>query len=412
MLQKEILQNQKKILELDLIKRNFDIQETQEIFGINKIFALIGSRRAWKTFLTFQIVKEFIEREYLRIEEVCYIDFAWILDKNITLQEIKESYKSLFPQKTPIFIFDEIQELPDFSTQLIGILNQWYKIIITWSNAHLLSKELATILRWKVYTKEVFPLDFKEYLSFKSISISTNDLIANSELYRAYFLDFLQWWWFPEVTLVKESLVKENILKNYFDIMLYKDLQDRYNIKNDFVLKFFIKRVLSTFSKELNINKIYNELKSQNIKISKDSLYNFCEYLDDIYLILQVKNYWAQIKWTKKTYLIDVWFSNLVGNDDFGKRFENVIYLELKKRYKEVFFLNKSYEIDFFLPDEQIYIQVAYELNSENIERETKYLKKQDWKKYLIYFEKNKKLIIPEKIKLISFDEFILGQVL
>ncbi|MDP3380013.1 MAG: hypothetical protein Q8S84_00210 [bacterium] len=67
--------------------------------------------------------------------------------------------------------------------------------------------------------------------------------------------------------MTENEIVKENILKTYLDVMIYKDLQDRYSIKNDYVLKFFIKRVLSTFSKELNINKIYNELKGNNIKI-------------------------------------------------------------------------------------------------------------------------------------------------
>jgi uncharacterized protein len=67
--------------------------------------------------------------------------------------------------------------------------------------------------------------------------------------------------------LTKDILVKENILKSYLDIMIYKDLQDRYKIKNDFALNFFIKRVLITFSKELNINKIYNDLKTNQIKI-------------------------------------------------------------------------------------------------------------------------------------------------
>jgi len=65
----------------------------------------------------------------------------------------------------------------------------------------------------------------------------------------------------PEIVLTQNEFVKENILKNYLDVMIYKDLQDRYGIKNDFALKFFIKRILNTFSKELNINKIYNELK-------------------------------------------------------------------------------------------------------------------------------------------------------
>ncbi len=407
MFKKEILENQKKILNVDLIERNFDIKELTDVFKLNKIIALIGSRRAGKTFLTFQIVKELIEKNKLSIENIVYIDFSWVLDKDIDLNYVEEEYFSLFPDKKPFFIFDEIQELENFPEKLIRLLNKWYKIIITWSNAHLLSKEISTILRWKVYAKEVFPLDFREYLRFNNIWYTKNDLILNKPKYKHEFEKFLKWWWFPEIVLTNNEIVKENILKTYLDIMIYKDLQDRYNIKNDYVLRFFIKRVLSTFGKELNINKIYNELKSNNIKISKDTLYNFYEYLGDIYLISNLNNYWAQIKWLKKTYLIDVSFANFVWNDDLWKRFENFVYLELKKKYSEVFFLHKIYEIDFYIPWENKYIQVVYNLNYENVERETKNLIKQGWERILLYFEKEESLKIDNTIKLLNFSEFI-----
>lgn len=407
MFKKEILQNQKKISELKILKRDFKINEFLEVFHLNKIIAFIGSRRAWKTFLTFQLVNELIERKVLDIENIVYIDFSSLLKKDINLDTIEESYQSLFPDKKPFFIFDEVQELNNFPEKLIWLLNKWYKVIITWSNAHLLSKEISTILRWKVYTKEVYPLNFIEYLRFKEIEFSKNDLVINKGKYIKEFGEFLKWWWFPEIVLIKDIFIKESILKSYLDVMIYKDLQDRYKIKNDFVLSFFIKRVLSSFSKELNINKIYNDLKSNWVKISKDSLYNFYEYLNNIYFIEPLSNFWSRIKWLKKNYLIDVSFANLIWNDDLWKRFENYIYLFLKKKYWEIYFLNKNYEIDFFIPKENIYIQVVYNLNYENLERETKNLLKQNWEKFVIYFKKDDDLNLSNKIKFLEFTEFI-----
>jgi len=407
MFKKEILENQQKILDLKIIKRDFDINEILSILSLNKIISFIWSRRAGKTFLTFQLTKDLIERKIIDIENVVYIDFSWILNKNIDLESIQNSYFELFPDKKPFFIFDEIQELNNFSQKLIKILNKWYKILITWSNAHLLSKEISTILRWKVYTKEIFTLDFKDYLKFRNIKFSKNDLILNISKYKFEFTNFLKWWWFPEIVLVENEFVKENILKNYFDIMIYKDLQDRYKIKNDFALNFFIKRVLTTFWKELNINKIFNDLKSLQIKIWKDSLYNFYEYLHNIYLIEPVDNFWAKIKWLKKNYLIDVSFANLIWNNDFWQRFENFVFFELRKKYSEIYFLNKNYEIDFFIPLENKFIQVVYNLNYENVERETKKLFKQKWEKIIIYFEKEDWIKIDEWIKIIDFSDFI-----
>lgn len=226
------------------------------------------------------------------------------------------SYKELFPDREPFFIFDEIQELEDFPEKLIQLLNKGYKILITGSNAHLLSKDISTLLRGKVYTKEIFPLSFHEYFRFVGLLSSKNDIILERAKYVNAFQNFLKWGGFPELVLTQNDLVKENILKTYFDIMLYKDLQDRYAIKNDYALTFFIGRLLSSFSKEFNVNKIYNELKSQGVKISKDTLYNFYEYLQNIYFVESLSNYWAQIKGSKKNYLIDVAFANLIGQED------------------------------------------------------------------------------------------------
>jgi len=406
MFKKEILENQKKILNLDLIKRDFDINEIISVLKLNKIIALIWLRRAWKTFLTFQIAKKLIKKKIINIENIVYIDFSWIIDKDLNLNIIEDSFLSLFPDKKPFFIFDEIQELNNFPEKLINLLNKWYKILITWSNAHLLSKEISTILRWKVYTKEVFPLNFKEYLKFNNTKSSKNDFLLNKPKYKNKFEQFLKWWWLPEIVLVSDVFIKENILKSYFDIMIYKDLQDRYKIKNDFALSFFIKRILTTFSKELSVNKIFNELKSKQIKIWKDSLYNFYEYLNNIYFIENLSNFWTKIKWLKKNYLVDVSFANLIWNNDFWQRFENFVFLSLRKKFSSIYFLSKNYKIDFYIPKKDIYIQVVYNLNMNNIKRETKGLLKQKWEKILVYFDIEEWLKIDDGIRLMNFWEF------
>lgn len=407
MFKKEILENQKKIIDLKLIERKFDIEEILSVLNLNKIIALIWWRRSWKTFLSFYIVKKLIEKNFLDIENIIYLDFSWIIDKDLDLDLVLDNYFTLFSNKKPFFLLDEVQEINNFPEKLINILNKWYKVIITGSNAHLLSKELSTILRWKVYTKEIFPLNFEEYLYFKNINISKNDLILNYIKYKNYFLEFLKWWWFPEIVLTENEIVKENILKTYLDVMIYKDLVDRYNIKNDYNLSYFIRRILFNFTKELNINKIFNELKSNWIKIWKDSLYNFYYYLQNIYFIDSLKNNWAKVKWLTKVYLIDVSFGNLVWNQDFGKRFENFVFLELRKKYSEIYFLNKNYEIDFYIPEKKSYIQVIYELNFDNLERETKNLLKYEFNKYVIYFEKQKWLNLPKEINFIEWKDFI-----
>ncbi len=407
MFKKVILENQIKIKELDFIKRDLNIDEIISVFNLNKIIAFIWARRAWKTFFTFQIANELVKKEIIKLEQIIYIDFSWFVEKNIDFEKVLEDYFIIYPDFKPFFILDEVQELINFPEKLISLLNKWYKIIITWSNAHLLSKELSTILRWKVYEKEIFPLDFREFLRFKNIEYNSNDFILSPSKYKKAFLEYLKWWWFPEITLTANEIAKETILKGYLDVMIYKDLQDRYSIKNDYSLSFFIKRLLWTYTKEFNINKIYNELKWQQIRIGKDSLYNFYEYLQNIYFMESLKNYWAKIKWLTKPYLIDISFSNLVSFADMWKRFENIIYLELKKKFNGIYFLNKNYEVDFFIPQENLYIQVVYDLNQNNYEREVINLLKQDWKKMVIYFEKDQDIKLDNNINFLNFFDFI-----
>ncbi len=124
MIKKEILQNQKRISELTIKERKLNISEIEEILSLHKILAFIGSRRAGKTFLAFQTIKTLIKENKINLQDVCYIDFSCILDKNLTIEKIKEDYFSIFPEKTPFFVFDEIQELYDFAPQLIKVINE------------------------------------------------------------------------------------------------------------------------------------------------------------------------------------------------------------------------------------------------------------------------------------------------
>ncbi len=101
---------------------------------------------------------------------------------------------------------------------------------------------------------------------------------------------------------------------------------------------------------------------------------------------------------------------NLISSsEEFGRKFENVIFIELLKRNHDIYFLRKNYEIDFYIPDKNIYIQVVYDLNSENSERELSNLAKQAGRKIVIYYDRSESLIIPHNIELMSFDQFLFG---
>ena len=397
-----IKDNQEKLKNLKIQKRDYVFFD--EILSLNKIVSFIWPRRVGKTYLMFQFLLSIIESWFYRLEQVIFIDFSIFKWEIINPEDIINSYFSLWNKDKPILIFDEIQDIENFQKVVLQLYNQWYQIFISWSNSKLLSSELVTEFRWRVYEYFVYPLNFKEVLEFNNIKI---EKIYSSKIkweIKSIFTNILKYWTFPELILSKHDIVKTEILKTYFDILFYKDLTERYKIDNEKAIRFLIKRIILWNTKRLNLIKIFNELKSQWIKIWKNTIYNYFEYLQNIFFTEEVNNFYKK---TSNIYLYNFWFWYLFGlTNNLWQNFENLIYLNLKKKYKKIFYKENWNEIDFFIEDKNINIQVCYELNNENLERETKSLLKQDWEKFLIYFEKKWDFEI-KWVKILNFIEFL-----
>jgi len=389
-----------------------------------KIISIVWPRRSGKSYLLFNIINDLI-KSWIDKTNIVYINFE---DERIdinwdNLQVIIDSYLELYDDKKldeVYFFFDEIQNIDTwekFVRRVYDSISQ--NIFITWSNAKLLSKEISTSLRWRSLNFEVLPLSFKEFLDFKKF-----DLNIYSTIWKANIInlqkEYLIWWGFPEIIHFDKDL-KIKILQEYFDVMLYNDIIERYKIKDVSLLKNFVKTLLQTTTKEYSINKIWNNLKSLWFKFDKNILYDFIEYLDTIYFWKSVSKFdYSLSKQTlKKFYLFDNWFLNAISfnfSDNYWKLLENVIFIELYKKFGEnIFFLKNWSETDFIINQkENIIYQVCYDLNNENYNREIKWcldaMNKFDiHKSYLITFEQEKKIIIEWKtIKIITFYKWIL----
>jgi predicted AAA+ superfamily ATPase len=187
---------------------------------------------------------------------------------------------------------------------------------------------------------------------------------------------FLENGGFPE-TLFLEDQYKNQTLQEYFNILLYKDLAERYNITNTVALKFFLKRVIASSTKQISINKIYNELKSSSLKIGKNTLYDFLDYVQNIYLALVLHRYDKSLVnkelGEKKIYSIDIGLNNAIEfkfSDNRGKALENAVFLELKRNYSEMFYYRDSNsECDFIINEKSSIthaIQVTYDMSDED----------------------------------------------
>jgi len=348
---------------IDFQKRKFETFDRELKIKFTKEFitSIIGARRVGKTYFLFNLINKIKDRK-----KVLYVDFDLpeFLDfDGKDLKKLVNLHLQLFGGLEYIF-FDEIQNIKNWQRGLKEIYEEKkYFIFITGSSSKLLSKELATQLRGRTITYTLFPLSLREIFSIKNLPLPKN-LISTSELNKILFEfnQYLKFGGYPQI--FKEPDLKEQITKDYRDLVLFRDLVERYNIKNIYVIKRFFEYLISSFAKEISIDKFYNYLKSQNVSVSKKTLYNYLEYFEGSLFFHFLRTYRIKEQ-LKKVYLNDIVF----GDKNEGRKLENIVFIELKKKVGKIYFFKGKFECDFVVPSKQA-IQVVWELNEENRKRE------------------------------------------
>ncbi len=321
----------------------------------NKIISIIGARRVGKTYLLFSLINKL--REKIPRERIVYINFE---DDRLfplsvkDLNNLIEAYYELYPQnkkRVIYFFFDEVQSVEKWELFVRRIYdNEKCKIFITGSSSRLLSKELASALRGRTISYEVYPYSFREYLTLKKIPLD----FYNSEIRAKIVNSFNKYLFssaYPEVINVNK-FQRGKILSEYLNLLIYKDIVERYKIKNLFLIKYLLKFLIVNSANLLSMNKIYNDLKSQGLSVSKDAIFQYLEYLQDAFVLFSVKIYSRNLKEIQrnptKIYLLDNGFVDVMtAEKNIGRRFENLVFLELKRKGKEVAYFKKNKEVDF-----------------------------------------------------------------
>jgi predicted AAA+ superfamily ATPase len=353
----------------------------------NKIISLVGARRAGKTYLLFQKINELLEKGHT-VEKILYINFE---DERLELNKdeldlILQSYRELYPDidiSNVYIFFDEIQNIKGWERFVRRIYDTLSKnIYITGSNSKLLGEEIATSLRGRTLKYEVPTLSFKEFLRFNNLEYKVPIDFYSPEKkvkIKKYFKEYMIYGGFPEILFLEKEL-KIKTLQEYFEVMLYRDLAERYNIKDLYVLKYFLKRLIENSTKLVSINKIYNELKSEGFKIGKDTIYRFLDYAENSNVIKLLRKHYISLHkkefGEKKVYPADNGFItalNFIGIENYGKLLENVVFHELSIRFKEIYYYRDKKECDFviFNNKKPHLIQVSYALDdAETLKRE------------------------------------------
>ncbi|HAJ95083.1 MAG TPA: hypothetical protein DCP02_02505 [Actinobacteria bacterium] len=367
------------------VERNSYVDELYRQSGLKEVSIVTGVRRSGKSTIMLQVLKRLIDSGtnkkntlYINLEEPA---FAGDLNLKFLLK-IYDTYLESFNPKGKIYIFlDEIHLVPGWERFVRGLYdrNENIKFYITGSSSRLLSKEYGMSLTGRIYSNEIFPLDFKEFLLFKNVRDGFDGLTGKgSPALRNQFMEFMEYGGFPQIVLTTDKKDKSLLLKEYYSAIIEKDIAQRNSIKDIRKLKDFCINVITNISTTYSG---YRAAKKQ--EISQPTANKYLEYLKETYLVLKI-NYFdysfiRQKAHPYKIYSIDPGLYNAVSfkfSKNSGRVFENIIFLTLRKNGLEIFYWKdkKGREVDFMIRQggEIInLINACWELNSDNEKRET-----------------------------------------
>ena len=368
------------------------IPRENEIDSSDLINDIVGIRRCGKTFLMFSKIKELLKKADKK--SIIYINFEnrkiFPLKKEYFNEIIEFIHSENLLDKGKVYLFlDEVQKIDGWEKYIRSIYDEFkgkIKIFVSGSNASLLSKDYGTLLTGRHLSKTLMPLSFKEFLRFKGYEVSKVLTEKNRANIRRFFEEYLNFGGFPEVVLSEN---KEQMLSQLFNDILTKDILSR-NIRKESIIEEFSYYLAGNVASLLSFNKMADYFKSRGIKISVPTIENYFRliknsflFFDNLILSYKVKD---QFQNPRKVYCIDNGIFNFIGlkfSKDYGKMYENAVFLKLKKESFDNRLINIFYwkniqheEVDFVIKEglkiRQL-IQVCY--NIENIETKKREIK-------------------------------------
>jgi len=356
----------------DIIDRDIDLSK---YLSTGQIVVVAGVRRCGKSSL-LSIIRRKLN---LTEDEFCYLnlDDERLENKVEIFSELHELHLEMYG-KEPVFFLDEVQLVPGWEKFVNRMYEQGLKVFVTGSNAQLLSSELATTLTGRTKILELFPFSFFEYLRYFNKKYSLDQLsVAQRSSLKSDLTKYLSNGGFPLV--VKENDV--DLLNGWFQDILYRDIVARYNLTSIAELKQTAIYLITNMGKLFS----YSTLQKVSGLKSSSSVKDFLGYFEASYLFYYVRKFDYSVKKqilnSRKLYVIDNGIHTRLGvnfSENKGRLLENAVFIELLRRKKEVFYYKGKNECDFLIVENlqvKEAIQVTYEINEHNVERELKGLK-------------------------------------
>ncbi len=345
-----------------------------------KVTALTGPRRSGKTFLLQAMIQDLLRGGTDSTDMVSVnLEDSRLYGLELPgLELLLQAYFELWPGKKDreTFLFlDEVQVVPGWEKFVRRVLDtERMHVCVTGSASSLLDRELSTALRGRTLSFRVLPLSLPEYGLFHGgdpADIFSSRAVAQWGHWQSLYMHHGG---FPETVALPEAL-KRRTLRDYLDLMLYRDIVERFDVKNTTLFKHVLNTLLYNIANPISVNGLYNTLKSQGYALSRDTLYDYFSYLEEAMLFFFTPIAGSSIKQQqvnpKKVYVLDpgfFWIATARLTRDLGRILENMVYIELLRREMSIMYLKGRQETDFLAvsPDgRREVIQVCLDMSNE-----------------------------------------------
>ena len=361
----------------------------------NKAIAVIGMRRAGKTSYLHQVRAQMIDAGRPP-EQLIYFNFE---DERLggmraaDLSRVPDVHARMYPapegERVALFL-DEIQLVPGWEVFVRRMLDTpHYEIFLSGSSAKLLSREIATSMRGRGWELPIHPFSFREFARFHELLLPTNLRAVTSRQaagIERHFERYLSIGGFPEAQVL-DAPDRRALLQNYVDVVMLRDVIERHEVSNPTALRWLVRRLLSQPAGTFSVTKFMDDLKSQNIKVGREFLYEYLSHLEDTFLVQTIpvasdsekrKQVNPRKVYPADTGLIPVFDRS--GKANTGHALELAVFIELQRRRASVAYVktDQSYEVDFLatMPNgNELLVQVCASIDEDAVrEREVRAL--------------------------------------
>lgn len=373
-LQEIILAQQSFIKDVKLQVRTLNIEPAGN-------YVFVGIRRAGKTFMLYQYIQQLFAEGH-DIREILFVNFE---DERITdmtkadLHLVIDAYRELFAYE-PILFLDEIQNITGWEHFARRLADENKRVFITGSNAHMLSREIASSLGGRYLIKEIWPFTFREYLQYQGIAVLPHwELSPQKADIIRLFRDYFYYGGLPETF---RFIDKRPWLTSLYQKVLYSDIVVRKGIRNERSLSLLVRKLADSVLQPIAVKRLQNILQGDGTKITRETISIYISYLEEAFLCFSFPNYTdtvSQRESIRKYYFYDNGILNLFLMNPEAKLLENIVAIHLLRTYnkEELYYYNSGVEVDFYIPSEGIAIQVSYDMaNPETRQREINALTK------------------------------------